>query len=79
MKLVRFTRNSGREIREHISAMVRGGARGMVFDLRDNGGGLLSEAVEVADVFLDEFPRRDGRLIVYSEGRPEVSPLRAFS
>ena len=37
--------------------------RGLVLDVRDNPGGLLDQAVRVADVFLDE------GLIVFSEGR----------
>ena len=52
-----------------LEAMVRGAAdvstaRGLVLDLRDNPGGLLSEAVAVSDLFLDE-----GR-IVATRGRP---------
>ncbi len=44
---------------------------GLVIDLRNNPGGLLETAVEVADVFLD--PKKTGNLynqaIVYTEGR----------
>ena len=36
----------------------------LLLDLRDNGGGLLQQAVEVADYFVDS-----GSLIVYTEGR----------
>ncbi|HEY3486627.1 MAG TPA: S41 family peptidase, partial [Gammaproteobacteria bacterium] len=39
--------------------------RGLVLDLRNNPGGVLSAAVEVGDAFLDE------GLIVYTEGRTE--------
>jgi carboxyl-terminal processing protease len=38
--------------------------RGMIIDLRDNPGGLLDEAVEVSDHFLEK-----GQLIVYHVGR----------
>ncbi len=41
------------------------GLRGLVLDLRDNPGGLLDQAVEVADVWLEE------GLIVYTQGREE--------
>jgi carboxyl-terminal processing protease len=41
------------------------GLQGMVLDLRDNPGGLLDQAVKVADVWVD-----DG-LIVYTKGRVE--------
>ncbi|MCH2170029.1 S41 family peptidase [Myxococcota bacterium] len=39
--------------------------QGLVLDLRDNPGGLLDQAVKVADKFLD------GGLVVYTEGRVE--------
>jgi len=37
---------------------------GIIIDLRNNGGGIIDVAVEIADIFL---PR--GTLVVYSEGR----------
>ncbi len=39
---------------EQIDALVDDGARGLVLDLRDNGGGLLSQGVLIADEFLAE-------------------------
>ncbi|MDZ7735432.1 MAG: S41 family peptidase [Gammaproteobacteria bacterium] len=44
--------------------------KGLILDLRNNPGGVLSAAVSVADIFLD-----DG-LIVYTEGRGEDNQLR---
>ena len=44
--------------------------RGLILDLRNNPGGLLEQAVAVADLFLDS------GLIVYTEGREEGSRLR---
>ncbi len=44
--------------------------KGIVLDLRNNPGGILSAAVDVSDAFLE-----DG-LIVYTEGRVEDSELR---
>jgi carboxyl-terminal processing protease len=40
-----------------------GGLHGLVLDLRNNPGGLLSQAVKVSDLFLDS------GLVVYTEGR----------
>ena len=44
---------------------------GLVLDLRNNPGGVLTGAVGVSDVFLD-----DNALIVYTEGRVEDSELK---
>jgi carboxyl-terminal processing protease len=49
------------------------GMRGLVLDLRNNPGGLLSQAVQVADVFLD------GGMIVYTDGRLENQRQKYFA
>jgi carboxyl-terminal processing protease len=51
-----FTRGVGREVREALAAAGDRGSGGVVLDLRDDPGGLLTEAVEVASVFLDGGP-----------------------
>ncbi|MEE2658790.1 MAG: S41 family peptidase [Candidatus Latescibacterota bacterium] len=64
IKLSQFQHKCSEEIHE---ALVELGARGMkrlIFDLRQNGGGYLQEAVEVADLFLPK-----DRLVVYTAGR----------
>ena len=48
-----------------------GKLRGLVLDLRNDPGGLLDQAVRVADHFLPE-----GKLIVYTEGREKESRMR---
>jgi len=58
-----------RALRE-IKAENKGVLKGMVLDLRNNPGGILSSAVSVADAFIDK------GLIVYTEGRVEDSQLR---
>jgi carboxyl-terminal processing protease len=73
IRLTRFGDKSGEEMRSATSELVDQGAKGLVLDLRDNGGGLLSAAVEVGDVFLGP-----ERVIVYSQGRDDVSPMRRY-
>jgi carboxyl-terminal processing protease len=51
-----FTRGVGREVRDALAAAPDRRSGGVVLDLRDDPGGLLTEAVEVASVFLDGGP-----------------------
>jgi carboxyl-terminal processing protease len=48
-----------------------GNLHGLVLDLRNDPGGLLDQAVKVAEHFTDE-----GKLIVYTEGREKDSKMR---
>jgi carboxyl-terminal processing protease len=64
VKLVRFSEDSGKEVEEALADLVAEGAEGIVFDLRWNHGGLLTQAVAVSDKFLDR-----GQLISYTQGR----------
>src|SRR5262245_10209408 len=50
-----------------------GGIQGAVLDLRNNPGGLLTQAVKVADMFLD------AGLIVYTDGRLENQKQKYFA
>lgn len=51
-----------------------GSLRGLVLDLRNDPGGLLDQAVKVAEHFVNE-----GQLIVYTEGREKDSKMRFAS
>ena len=50
-----------------------GPLQGMVLDLRNNPGGLLSQAIKVSDLFLDS------GMIVYTEGRLESQKQKYFA
>lgn len=52
IELTTFSRGVGAELEEIAAQMLDRGATGFILDLRRNSGGLLSEAVEVAEVFL---------------------------
>lgn len=62
---------AGDEVRADVDQVLRQGARGIILDLRDNGGGLITEAVSVASIFLP-----DGT-IVSTRGRN--SPEQVFT
>jgi len=59
---------------ESLNESNKGKIRGLVLDLRNDPGGLLEQAVRVAEHFLDE-----GKLIVYTEGRDKESQMRFSS
>ena len=50
--LTRVSAKSSEELSESIDALVDGGAKTLVLDLRGNGGGLLEEGVRIASLFL---------------------------
>jgi carboxyl-terminal processing protease len=54
IRLTGFTENAGMEVKEALAALKEKNSnlKGVVFDLRDNPGGLLTEAVNVANVFV---------------------------
>jgi carboxyl-terminal processing protease len=56
VRVAAFTRGVGREVREALDTDPAVRRTGVVLDLRDNPGGLLDEAVEVASVFLEGGP-----------------------
>ena len=56
---------------ESLKKKNNGDLKGLVLDLRNNPGGVLTGAVGVSDVFL-----KDNKLIVYTEGRVEDSELK---
>ena len=68
VRIIRFGEKTGAELSAALDSLRQQGARRLLLDLRNNGGGLLSQAVAVADYFVDE-----GELIVYTEGRDPSS------
>jgi carboxyl-terminal processing protease len=65
--LTRFTDGASGEVGTAVRGLLAKGARGVVLDLRDNGGGLLNEAIDVASIFLP-----DGRVVsTRGRNRPE--------
>jgi carboxyl-terminal processing protease len=59
-----FNDSTERELRAAIDSLTKSGMRALVMDLRGNPGGVLSQGVGVADMFLDS-----AQLIVAMRGR----------
>lgn len=64
LRISQFGRKTAGELTEAIDSLIERGMRALVMDLRNNPGGLLDAAVEVASQFLP-----DGELIVSTKGR----------
>src|SRR4051794_28827817 len=54
VRLAGFTSGAHGEVSAAVRKLLREGADGIVLDLRDNGGGLLNEAVLVSSIFVPE-------------------------
>ena len=52
--LTQFVEGAGAELRTQVEDVLHEGARGLILDLRDNPGGLLNEAVNVASIFIPD-------------------------
>jgi carboxyl-terminal processing protease len=50
--LATFSEGSAGEVRSAVAKLLKQGARGLVFDLRADGGGLVSEARLIASIFI---------------------------
>lgn len=67
IKLTGFTQRAGREVRDAITELGNDHSiEALVLDLRGNGGGLLHEAVNVTNLFVDR-----NKLVVNTKGRLE--------
>jgi carboxyl-terminal processing protease len=54
VELTSFTEGSGAQLRAQVNKVLHQGAKGLILDLRENGGGLLQEAVNVASIFIPD-------------------------
>jgi carboxyl-terminal processing protease len=52
--ITEFSRGTGREVADAIAKLKAQGMKQLLVDVRNNGGGLLDQAIEVADQFLPE-------------------------
>ena len=64
IKLDQFTENAGKEVKDAFLDLKKQGMTKLVFDLRNNGGGLLQEAVKIMNIFVDQ-----GTVIVTTKGK----------
>jgi carboxyl-terminal processing protease len=72
IRLRQFQERTAKDLVAGIEKLEKTGRfAGLIVDLRNNPGGLLSSAVEVSEEFLG-----DGKLVVYTEGRVRNQNMR---
>jgi len=75
VRLAQFQERSDRDVQRALEKLAaeKAGIKGLVLDLRNNPGGLLTQAVRISDLFLES------GLIVYTEGRIEAQKQKYFA
>jgi carboxyl-terminal processing protease len=75
LRITQFQERTERDAKAALAALEKesGGLQGLVLDLRNNPGGLLSQAVKVSDLFLDS------GMVVYTEGRLENQEQKFYA
>src|SRR5262249_24042372 len=75
LRVTQFQEHSDDDVEKALRSLTKetGGLKGVVLDLRNNPGGLLTQAVKISDIFLDS------GLIVYTDGRLENQKQKYFA
>jgi carboxyl-terminal processing protease len=75
IRLTQFQERTDDDLEHALKALDKesGGLQGIVLDLRNDPGGLLTQAVRVSDMFIDS------GLIVYTDGRLESQKQKYFA
>ena len=69
-----FTENVAADVRARFLELKKKGMKKFVLDLRGNGGGLMSEAIDIVSLFVPK-----GSLVVSSKGNTESSVNRYYT
>jgi len=64
VKVIRFARTTYDEFIESVESLKEKGMKRLVLDLRNNSGGYMKSAIDIADEFLEK-----GKLVVYTKGK----------
>ena len=67
VRVNRFAATTATELHKALGDLGAQGMKKLVLDLRDNPGGLLNEAVEMSDEFLDGGPEKNPKKVVYTK------------
>lgn len=70
IQLTEFTPDAGKEVKNALISLKEKGAKYLVLDLRNNGGGLLHEAVNICNLFIPK-----GKKVVDTKGKVEENNI----
>ena len=59
-RLIQFTPDTATRLQDALDSFEKNGYKGLIIDLRDNPGGLITSAVDVADKFIDNAQKGAG-------------------
>ena len=66
IKLNEFTKNAANNVLSAFNTLKKENIKGLILDLRGNGGGLLNEAVDIVNIFVDK-----GQTVVSTKGKSQ--------
>jgi carboxyl-terminal processing protease len=87
IRISNFQSNTSKELSKALEDMEnKKGVKGLILDLRNNPGGLLSQAVKVADKFLDSGlivsikgrDKKEEESVAHKNGKPRKYPMIAL-
>lgn len=77
IRIAQFQEKTDEDLAKFLKSLKeenKGELKGLILDMRNDPGGLLDQAVKVAEHFID-----DGQMIVYTEGREKDSKMQFTS
>ncbi len=74
IRLTRFSKNSGPEMRTALNKFVENSASAIILDLRNNPGGLLGSSIEILEMFVEK-----DQLLLTTKGRNKESNREIYS
>lgn len=82
IKLAEFTFGASDEVKDALLELKQKGAQQLVLDLRDNPGGLLNEAIDVSNIFINkgkEIVRTEGKIVEWNKSYRSLNdPVDTF-
>ena len=80
LKIPSFDEDTANDFKEKVEELQNEGAKKIIIDLRNNGGGIVNEATDIADMLLEKgqtiistVDNSDKKEITYSKNKPEFT------